>query len=221
MPRNQRTVWKVELKNNKSLKTVALWVFLIVIFVAIYTSVSRPGAGRQEKFSDFVSNALPPAYAATGTVPTMEKVLVYATGQNDAFIEYSVFPSTGAEAAAATTAGELAKTRTSHWTRGDLKMPLGVAEGGQTLYNALSDRGIAVKFMTPAEGWKPNGTEEPFSAFVSEVLQQTPRTNVKQITVRGKEIIGEYTNSRGSFTTVGDIGPYRQALVARGITVVE
>ncbi len=211
------------MKNNKSLRTVALWVFLIVIFIMIYQTVSKSGAGKPVQFSDFINNALPPSYVQNSTPPPMGTVTVYQTGPNaaDAIIEYSVNRTDDGRAA---TAEELAKSRREFFTRGDVRIPLGLAEGGQTLYNALSDRGIAVTFgkaPDPAAGFNPKGTEEPFSAFVTDVLTIKPRTNVSKITVRGKEIAGTYANGQSTFTTVGDLAPYRAALVARGITVVE
>ncbi len=209
------------MKNNKSLRTVALWVFLIVIFIMIYQTVSKSGAGKPVQFSDFINNALPPSYVQNSTPPAMGTVTVYQTGPNaaDALIEYSVNRTDDGRAA---TAEELAKSRRDFFTRGDVRIPLGVAEGGQTLYNALSDRGIAVTFAkAPDAAWNPRGTEEPFSAFVTDVLTIKPRTNVSKITVRGKEITGTYANGQATFTTVGDLAPYRSALVARGITVVE
>ena len=209
------------MKNNKSLRTVALWVFLIVIFIMIYQTVSKSGAGKPVQFSDFINNALPPSYVQNSTPPAMGTVTVYQTGPNaaDALIEYSVNRTDDGRAA---TAEELAKSRRDFFTRGDVRIPLGVAEGGQTLYNALSDRGIPVTFAkAPDATWNPRGTEEPFSAFVTDVLTIKPRTNVSKITVRGKEITGTYANGQATFTTVGDLAPYRSALVARGITVVE
>jgi cell division protease FtsH len=205
------------LKNNKSLRTVALWVFLIVIFIAIYQSFSRGGSGKPEKFSDFIANALPPAYTASGANAPMGAVTVVQGEKGDALIEYSVLRKPDGAAVANDPANGWRK----FWTRGDIKMPLGVADGGQTLYNALADRGVPVSFKPMTEGYTPDGSEEQFSAFVNEVISIRPRTNVTQIVVHGKEITGTYANGRGNFTTVGDIGPYRQALVARGITVIE
>jgi len=212
------------LKNNKSLRTVALWVFLIVIFIMIYQTVSKSGAGKPVQFSDFINNALPPSYVQSSTPPPMGTVTVYQTGSNaaDAVIEYSVNRADDGRAATAEELAKLRQDRREFFTRGDIRIPLGVAEGGQTLYNALADRGIPVTFAkAPAADWNPRGTEEPFSAFVTDVLTIKPRTNVSKITVRGKEITGTYANGQSTFTTVGDIGPYRQSFVARGITVVE
>ncbi|MCA9515177.1 MAG: AAA family ATPase, partial [Myxococcales bacterium] len=47
-----------------------------------------------------------------------------------------------------------------------------------------------------------------------------PPTSVAKITVRGKEISGE-TRDGQRFTTIGDLGIYRPALVARGIQITE
>ena len=38
------------MKNNKSYKTIALWVFLIVIFFAIYQTVSKSNTGQRIMF---------------------------------------------------------------------------------------------------------------------------------------------------------------------------
>jgi cell division protease FtsH len=206
------------LKNNKSFRTVALWALLIVIFVAIYQTVSRGGAGKQVKFSEFINEALPPTYVQNGTPPPMGPVTVYQTGANgEAVIAYAMNRAADGRAA---TAEELANRRSEFYTRGDLKMSLGVAEGGQTLYNALSDRGIAVSYKK-LEDWQAKGTEEPFSSFVNDVLTIRPRTSVSKITIRGKEITGTYANGQNTFATVGDISQYRQALVARGIVITE
>jgi len=147
------------LKNNKSLRTVALWVFLIVIFIMIYQTVSKSGAGKPVQFSDFINNALPPSYVQNSTPPPMGVVTVYQTGPNaaDAIIEYSVNRTDDGRAA---TAEELAKSRREFYTRGDVRIPLGLAEGGQTLNNALSDRRDAWTFRKapdPTRGWTVGG----------------------------------------------------------------
>ena len=119
------------MKNNKSLRTVALWVFLIVIFIMIYQTVSKSGAGKPVQFSDFINNALPPSYVQSATPPPMSNVTVYQTGTGgDTLIEYAVNRTDDGRAA---TAEELAKSRREFFTRGDIRIPLGLAEGGQTL----------------------------------------------------------------------------------------
>ena len=45
---------------KQTYKTVLLWIFLIVIFVAIYQTLKSSGAGQEIEFSDFYHRALPP-----------------------------------------------------------------------------------------------------------------------------------------------------------------
>ena len=42
------------MKPNKSIKTIALWIFLIVIFFAIYQTVSRSASGKRLTLSEFI-----------------------------------------------------------------------------------------------------------------------------------------------------------------------
>lgn len=50
---------------NKSVKTIALWVFLIVVFFAIYQTVSRTAGGQPLTLSEFIAKALPPVDSKT------------------------------------------------------------------------------------------------------------------------------------------------------------
>ena len=199
------------MKGNKSFKTVALWVFLIVIFILIYQTVSRTGGGKHWNFSKFIAEALPPAYVVTDKERGLGEVVV--TGdKGDATIEYTL-PS-----------GEGGVSRGSFHTRGDISMPLGGSFGSQSIYGALQERGVQVTFKKgPADRpHVPAGEEQPFSTFVSEVQKIRPPTNVETLTVRGKEISGRLKGEPGAiFTTIGDLSEYRQALVARGIRIEE
>ncbi|TNF22402.1 MAG: ATP-dependent zinc metalloprotease FtsH [Deltaproteobacteria bacterium] len=103
-------------------------------------------------------------------------------------------------------------------------MPLGGAEGSQTIYGALQERGVEVTFKkAPASGtYVPAGSEEPFSTFVAKIQKIPPPTKVESITVRGKEITGRLKGEPAKqFTTIGDLSEYRKALVARGIRIRE
>jgi cell division protease FtsH len=199
------------LKGNKSFKTVALWIFLIVIFFLIYQTVSRTGGGKHWNFSKFIAEALPPSYVMGDREGAQLEVAVIG-GKDDAVIEYTL-PNV-----------DSGKTGITFHTRGDISMPLGGATGNQTIYGALQERGVKVSFKKgPADGtYIASGTEEPFSTFVSKVQKIKPPTNVESITVRGKEISGRLKGEPGAiFTTIGDLSEYRQALVARGIRIEE
>ena len=201
------------MNNKKSLRTVALWVFLIVIFIAIYQTVSRSGGGKPYEFSKFVNDALPPSYVIGGQ-PTHGVVTVLGEGQS-ALIQYTLpAADAGADATSARATNELVPFH----TRGDIRMPLGGAQG-QTLYGALQDRGISVAFNPPSQT-APLGSEQSFSTFVNQVLNIRPATSVESITVRGKEITGILKDGT-RFTTIGDLSDYRQLLVQRGIRVTE
>src|SRR5690606_34366934 len=123
------------LKNNKSFKTVALWIFLIVAFVAIYQMVSRSGGGKHLDFSEFISEALPPSYD-TRQNDQKQRYRVTAYGDaNDALIEYALPP--------VPPMGEAGPVESK--TRGDLSMQIGPPGSAQSLFSALSERGISVE----------------------------------------------------------------------------
>ncbi len=205
------------MKGNKSFKTVALWIFLIVIFVAIYSTVSRGGGGKHWNFSKFVAEALPPAYTLDAVGRSMGEVVVFGD-IDDATIEYTL-RSAGDALRTEGMDGLDAAGVTFH-TRGDISMSLGPAWGGQTIYGALQERAVRVSFKKRSGTFSPSGIDQPFSSFVSEVQKLRPPTNVASITVRGKEITGELKDGQ-RFATIGDLSEYRQALVQRGIKITE
>ncbi len=212
-------VGKVELKTNKSLKTVALWAIFVVIIVGIFHSVSRGGAGKALEFSQFIGQALPPSGVVDASKGDIGPVRVVGDGA-DAVIEYALRKAVAD--VAAEKAEELNDLIPFH-TRGDIRTALGIAQGGQTLYGALQERGVQVNFAAaPDAGYAPKGVEQPFSSFVNQVLKVPPPTHIAQLHIRGKELTGVLKDKdRTRFSTVGDISEYRQALVARGIAITE
>ena len=199
------------MKGNKSFKTVALWVFLIVIFFLIYQTVSRTGGGEPLSFSQFIEKALPPAYAVNDRDGAQLEVTVIGA-KDDALIEYTL-PNV-----------DSSKSGITFHTRGDISMPLGGGTGSQTIYGALQERGVNVTFKkAPASGaYVPAGSEEPFSTFVAKVEKVSPPTKVESITIRGKEITGRLKGEPAKvFTTIGDLSEYRKELQRRGIRIKE
>ena len=208
------------MKNNKSYKTIALWVFLIVIFFAIYQTVSKSNTGQRITLSEFISMALPSA-DGTGNVQSgrIAEVVVH-----DRIIEYALRPRGQKPQAAERGAAEAAAAIASEdllWfhARGDIAMSLGGPQG-KSLLAALSERGVRVSFA-PAGEEPARGAEEPFSVFVAEVAKLQPPTEVASIVIRGKEITGKRKNDGAMFTTVGELGDYRKELTARGVEVTE
>ncbi len=199
------------MKNNKSFKTVALWIFLIVIFFAIYQTVSRSGSGKQWTFSKFISEALPSASDSEAPQTLGEVVVV-----GDSLIEFS---SRSAGDAAREDDGVATEPTWFH-TRGDIRMALGTAEAGTTLFSALSRRGVKVTFRDLPNNYQPRGGERAFSEFVTDVGDLKPPTNVASIVIRGKEISGEMQDGK-RFVAIGDLSEYRKALVERGIKISE
>ena len=198
------------MKNNKSFKTVALWIFLIVAFVAIYQMVSRSGGGKPLDFSEFISEALPPAYEARQDGKQQYWVTVNGEG-DDAIIEYSLPPVPPVGDGGAPVTAQ---------TRGDIAIQIGTSGTAQSLFSALQERGISVEFRSALPADPAPRNTSPFSEFVASVMAVKPQTRISNITVRGKEITGEKRDGT-RFTTIGDLTPYRQALVSRGITIKE
>ena len=201
------------MKNNKSLKTIGLWIFLIIVFFAIYQTVSRGNNGRKITLSEFVSMALPSA-AGTGNVQSGSIAEVVVQDGNS--IEYAL-RSRGE----GTDDAESAGGDGLQWfnTRGDIAMPLGGPQG-KTLLAALSERDVVVRFgQSTATGVR--GEERPFSQFVAEVMRLQPPTDVASIKIRGKEITGNRKSDGSAFVTVGELGDYRKELIARGGEVTE
>jgi len=213
--RATRDVGRNLLKNNKSLRTVALWVFLIVIFFAIYQTVSRTSSN-PIKFSEFLAKAFP---ANCQPVDGFGDVVVTTVGQSKvAYIEYSARPMTS------TGRIDNGAALQQYFANGDIQMvpPGRGRQSGATVYSALQDRCVNVKFQQ-AEGtsYVPKGEQKGFSDFVTQVMATKPPTKIKEITVHGKEITGKDADTGAEFTTTGDIADYRQALVDRGVTVTE
>ncbi len=225
------------MNKNKSIKTVALWVFLIVIFFAIYQTVSKSGGGTKLTLSEFVEQALPAA-AAPASIPAEAPAEVIVRGDE---IEYRLVASgdkarravarsaDGQGSAEAPVDGQAALAEPVaeppgdvvwHHTRGDVRMALPGAQG-QTLLSALTRAGVRVQFADPAAApVASRGTEQPFSAFLTAVDKLRPPTNVLKVVIRGKEITGELKNGT-RFITVGELGDYRKELIARGVKVTE
>ena len=212
------------LKNKQSLKTIALWVFLIVIFVAIYQTVSRTGDGRRMTLSQFIVHALPTA-DGTGAVRSGRLAQVVSAGE---VIEYAVRPpgqklEAAQEQVRRGVVDQVAPPTDEvlEWfhCRGDIRTPLG-GKDQLSLLGALTQRGVRVAFRSADMEMRPRGEERPFSMFMAEVQKLRPPTNVVKITIRGKEILGELKSGE-RFVTVGELGDYRQALIARGIEVTE
>ena len=215
------------MKQRQSLRTIALWAFLIIIFFAIYQTAARNGDSQRITLSDFVAQALPPA---DGTGAVRSGRLAHVVVHGDA-LEYALRPP-GQRLAAAqskTRKGELeaadepalADESTLEWfhTRGDVHMPVG-GPGNLTVLSAMSQRGVRVTFQRKALEARLRGDSRPFSMFLAEVQKLRPPTNVVRIKIRGKEILGELKNGE-RFMTVGELGDYRQALIDRGIEVTE
>ena len=223
------------MKNNKSFKTIALWVFLIVIGFAIFQTLSNPGAGKKMTLSEFIEEALPSADAEDAGQGHITEVIV-----RDELIEYAAHPpgrnyedkrkqlardkANGDDGSASDDDGraEAAVHRgPAEWfhTWGDIRMPLGGANN-LTVLAALTQRGVPVRFEQDPPAGAPRGVETAFSLFLADIDKHRPPTNVKRITIRGREIKGELKNGH-LFQTVGELGDYRKALIARNIQVTE
>jgi cell division protease FtsH len=215
------------LKQRQSARTIALWVFLIVIFFAIYQTASRTGDGQRMTLSQFISQALPAA-DGTGAVRSGRLAHVVVHGEG---LEYALRPPGQRLAAAQDKAQkgpaeieppiEAPDDSMLEWynTRGDVKMPLG-GRGNLTVLSALSQRGVRVTFEDAGNEARLRGLVRPFSIFLAEVQRLRPPTNVVRIKIRGKEILGEMKSGE-RFVTVGELGDYRQALIERGVEVTE
>ena len=193
------------MKSNK-IKTIALWVFLIVIFFAIYQTVSRSAAGKRFTLSEFIEQAIPPADGRVGQ--RMGEVHVHGDT-----IEYmlSARPATSTDGLE----GE------GRWfnTRGDLSMPLD--SRGTTVLASLYRKNISVTIHDGAKKSGIRGSASTFSDFLTEVGRIQPPTNVSKVVIRGKEIAGETKKGR-TFVTVGELGDhYRRELIERGVVVTE
>jgi cell division protease FtsH len=205
------------LKNNKSIKTFALWFFLIVIFFAIYQTVSKSGGGKKLTLSEFVAQALPPA-DGTGDVRAGRITEVVVRGS---LIEYAVPPpgqklrEAEQEDAGTDPAPELIWNH----THGELGITLD-GPGQQTVLGSLALRGVRVTFGDLPLDYVGRGEPQPFSVFLAEVQKLKPPTNVAKISIRGKEINGELKTGE-RFLTVGELATYRQALIERGVEVTE
>jgi cell division protease FtsH len=214
-------------KQRQSLKTIALWAFLIIIFFAIYQTAARTGDSQRITLSDFVAQALP---AADGTGAVRSGRLSHVVVHGDS-LEYALRPP-GQQLAAAQSKsrkGEAALEEepaatdeaSLEWfhTRGDVHMPVG-GQGNLTVLSAMSQRGVRVTFERKTLEARLRGDDRPFSMFLAEIQKLRPPTNVVRIKIRGKEILGELKNGE-SFVTIGELGDYRQALIDRGIEVTE
>jgi cell division protease FtsH len=205
------------LKNNKSIKTIALWFFLIVIFFAIYQTVSQSGGGKKLTLSQFVAEALPPS-DGTGEVRSNRLAEVVVRGS---LVEYAVRPP-GQKLREAEQAPEqppVADDLDWHHTQGDLSMALD-GPGQQTVLGSLALRGVRVTFDELPPGYVGRGESVPFSMFLAEVQRLKPPTNVAKISIRGKEITGELKTGE-RFVSVGELATYRQDLIERGVEVTE
>ena len=206
------------MKTNKSLKTVALWVFLIVIFFAIYQTVSKSASGRRINFSQFINQALPPTDGTGTTLGPIVEVVVRGE-----YVEYR--ERSGAAAPADPLGagdGALRFTGADAWrhTRGDVSMPLG-GPGSPSVLAALAQRGVRVRYEKPAGAeTQLQGAPADFSEFLARVGQARPPTNVAELTIHGKEITGTLRTGE-RFVTVGDLSGYRKELVARDIQITE
>jgi cell division protease FtsH len=213
------------LKQNKSFKTLALWVFLVVMFFAIYQTVSTGGVGRQLTLSEFIAKALPAAGASDGdrTGPLQEVVvrgeLIEFAAQlpGDRFEEKR--QDLDEEAGARSTGSSATVDAPWNHTWGDIKMPIG-SVNGETLLSSLTTRGVPVRFSATDAQYTPRGDSRPFSELLNQLRKQRAPTEIRSIVIRGKEITGELKTGE-AFVTVGELGDYRAALIGRGIEITE
>jgi len=193
------------LKPNKSIKTIALWIFLIVIFFAIYQTVSRSASGKRLTLSEFIEQAIP---RADDKSRRMGEVHVYGDT-----IEYMVRSRGGSSSEGLEGEGQW------FYTRGDLKMPLDAQ--GNTVLATLYKRNLNVTIHGTNKPKNLKGSEATFSEFLGEVNRIQPPTNVSKVVIRGKEIAGELKSGR-TFVAVGELGDhYRRELIDRGVVVTE
>jgi len=205
---------------NKSVKTIALWVFLIVVFFAIYQTVSRTAGGQPLTLSEFIAKALPPVDSKT-KVRSGRIAEVHVYGKR---IFYRVRTRGSGDTRATQDKNQgLGLAGEGVWfeTRGDVTMPTG--PDGESLLASMALRGIRVTVHD--EGDKPQiqGEERPFSSFLAQVERVEPPTNVAKVVIRGNEIRGELKDPSGQrFVAVGHLGDYyRRELIRRGVEVTE
>ena len=180
-----------------------LWIFLIVIFFAIYQTISKGGRSDSIDFSEFVELSLPTTLAVCeAQVYGSEYIKYYRQKDGDC------------------------KHQLPDWiyTRGDIKTV--ISPKGETLLGVLIKKGAAVTFHSEDQRPSVDKWDSPFS----NLLPRPNGTCVASIVVRGKEIHGEYSGcQRGKrkllagqkFNTVGLLGEYRKDLIDRGITIRE
>ena len=150
------------MKNNRSIKTILLWVFLIVIFFAIYQTISRSGNGEALTFSKFIERALPSVDALDdGIAAGVSQVTVY---EKAGLIRYRVQGGEASDDASGMGGDE----RT---VRGDINTVIGAK--GQTLLGLMASRGIQVDIKNATLGTSQVGpstaTTHPFSDLVATV----------------------------------------------------
>ena len=211
------------MKNNKSLKTVLLWLFLIVIFFAIYQTISRSGGGEPLTFSKFIDRALP-------TVDSLEE------GGTVGVTQVTVYEKEGVIRYRESSVDEDSESGsdllgTEKTVRGDINTVVG--SNGQTLLGLLAKKGVTVDIKGPDQKsgiGNSSSSTNPFSDLVAAVQAARTKTCVSKVMVRGKQIQGEFkgcktkgfeTHKGQKFTTVGELGEYRKALIERGVEVEE